>query len=102
MKKPSKRKARIGRHPMQPVVMVGKVARFKANKIVEMLLESHPTIDMHEIACMSFSRADRNQFAQLIGYSVDGFAELGYSFPSDIEAADKMVVEILPKRRGGR
>lgn len=90
---------RIGRHPMQPIVMVGKVARFKENKIVRMLLDTHPNMDLNKIACMSFSRADRNQLAQLIGYSVSGFGDLGYSFPSDVAEADAEVEQRFCKRK---
>lgn len=89
---------RRGRHPMQPIVMVEKVARFKENAIVRMLLDTHPSSGLNEIACMKFSRADRNQFAQLIGYSVSGFGDLSYSFPSDVTRADEVVEKMFTKR----
>ena len=65
------------KHPMQPVVMVGKVARFKGNQIVRYLLDAGP-FDMNDLAIMKFTREDQEQFAQLIGYSVSGAGDLGY------------------------
>jgi hypothetical protein len=62
---------------MQPVVTVCGVERFKENKIVSYLLDAGP-IDMNALAIMRFSNEDREQFAQLIGYSVCGFCELSY------------------------
>ena len=68
---------RKAKHPMQPVITVGGVKRFKANAIVRFLLDAGP-FDMNQLALMKFSREDREQFAQLIGYSVTGFGELQY------------------------
>jgi hypothetical protein len=66
------------RHPMQPAVRDEHgVIRFKANAIVQFLLDSGP-FDMNALARMNFSDEDREQFAQLIGYSVDGFCDLSY------------------------
>ena len=50
--------------------------RFKRNAIVVHLLENGG-IDMNAIARLPFDNRDREQFAQLIGYSVNGFGELG-------------------------
>jgi hypothetical protein len=66
------------RHPIQEVYLdEHKRARFRENKIVKFLLEAGP-FDMNQLACMPFSKEDREQFAQLIGYSVTGFGELSY------------------------
>lgn len=51
--------------------------RFRANSIVTFLLDSGP-FDMNSLARMDFSNDEREQFAQLIGYSLSGFAELSY------------------------
>jgi hypothetical protein len=59
--------------PIQPI----KDGRFVKNRIVERLLEVAP-IDLNEIAFMDFTVQERMQFAQLIGYSLNGFSELGY------------------------
>lgn len=65
-------------HPMQPVVrMDDGVHRFKPNAIVQHLLDKG-TVDLNAIARLPFSREDRTQFAQLIGYSVSGAGDLSY------------------------
>ena len=65
------------KHPIQPIIDVNGVHRFKENKIVSALLDTG-ILDMNAIARLEFSTEDREQFAQLIGYSVDGFSELSY------------------------
>lgn len=77
-------------HPIQPVMRDQHgVVRFKANAIVEHLLE-HGGIDMNAIARLPFDNRDREQFAQLIGYSVSGFGELGYARPDVVAAVNRM------------
>lgn len=72
-------KQKLVRHPMQPVLVAPDgVHRFKANAIVRWLLETGPH-DLNEIAVQDFARADEEQFAQLIGYSVAGFCDLPYA-----------------------
>jgi hypothetical protein len=67
------------KNPIQPLVEVNGVMRFKANAIVRHLLDTHQTCDMNTLARMTFSDDDRQQFAQLIGYSLSGYSELhGY------------------------
>ncbi len=77
------------RHPIQPIIDVNGTKRFKANAIVEYLLDNGG-IDMNAISRLPFSREDREQFAQLIGYSLSGFSELGYVSDDTFEAASKM------------
>ena len=51
------------KHPIRPVIVdKNNVHRF----------------DMNKLACMNFSNEDREQFAQLIGYSVSGICDLDY------------------------
>lgn len=65
-------------HPIQPLEFDGHgVLRFKSNAIVRHLLD-HGGINMNDLAMLEFSREDREQFAQLIGYSHSGSGELGY------------------------
>lgn len=65
------------KNPIQPLSTDNDgVLRFKNNAIVRHLLDSHPTCDMNDIACMDFSKDDRQQFAQLIGYSLSGYGDL--------------------------
>ena len=65
-------------HPVQPLVVNGDgVTRFKPNAIVCFLLDAGP-YDMNKLALMPWSDEDRQQFAQLIGYSLSGYGELSY------------------------
>jgi hypothetical protein len=73
--------------PMQPI----ENGRFVRNRIVEKLLEVAP-IDLNDIACMDFTSNEREQFAQLIGYSVSGFGELSYTSNESYETAIKMML----------
>lgn len=84
------------KHPMQKIEIDSEcVARFRENAIVRYLLESHPTADMNTLACVPFSRADREQFAMLIGYSVSGFGELDYASKKMLDKADAKVDALL-------
>jgi hypothetical protein len=70
-------------HPIQPLAPdTHGVMRFKANTIVQHLLDTHPSCDMNALARMDFSADDRQQFAQLIGYSLSGYSDL-QSYVSD-------------------
>lgn len=77
------------RHPIQPL---GKddagIVRFKANAVVQYLLDNGG-IDMNKLAALSFPREDREQFAQLIGYSFSGAHDLGYVSSETLAAAEK-------------
>lgn len=54
------------------------VARFRPNALVQYLLD-HGGIDMNTLAALpGIHPEDREQFVQLIGYSVSGFCELSY------------------------
>lgn len=78
-------------HPIQPLEKdeYGTL-RFKRNHIVEFLLEKGP-YDMNSLAEKDFSKEDRRQFAQLIGYSLGGFGELSYVDDTTYEAAQLML-----------
>jgi hypothetical protein len=67
--------------------------RFRENKIVSALLEfsREGGMDMNKLSCMDFSREDRVQFAQLIGYSVGGWEELSYVSNEDRRAVEKII-----------
>lgn len=78
------------RHPIQPTVTDAHgVLRFKANAIVRYLLDNGG-IDLNHIAAQEFSDEDQRQFAQLIGYSVSGFASLPYVDDVTVEAVERM------------
>lgn len=63
--------------------------RFRENKIVRDVLDfsSERGFSMNQIAVGGYSRADRVQFAQLIGYSLGGFGDLSYVNGDDYAAA---------------
>lgn len=80
-------------HPIQPLVETDSgVLRFKENRIVSYLLDvaRQHGVDMNELAVMDFSDEDREQFAQLIGYSASGFCELSYVSVETMNAVDLM------------
>lgn len=78
------------KHPIQPLVTDDNgVIRFKGNAIVRHLLDNGG-IDLNQIAILDFSREDREQFAQLIGYSHSGASGLGYMSHEVIEVAEAM------------
>lgn len=65
-------------HPMQPIeVAQDGIIRFKVNKIVEFLQETHKN-NLCDLRAMNFSQDDWTQFCQLIGYSVCGFCDLSF------------------------
>lgn len=67
------------KHPVQPLELdeYGTL-RFKENSIVTYLLDNGG-ISMNDLAKKSFCEEDREQFAQLIGYSFHGFSTLSYA-----------------------
>jgi hypothetical protein len=71
-------------HPDQPLIK----GRFKPNKIVVHLLD-HGPFDMNQLAMLEFTDEDRQQFAQLLGYSLGGYSDLGYVTD---EAFDRLIV----------
>ena len=71
----------MSHHPIQPLALDDHgVLRFKENAIVDRLLlvASDHGCDLNMIARLGFSDDDRQQFAQLIGYSLSGYGELSY------------------------
>jgi hypothetical protein len=80
----------MSRHPIQPLEADDKgMLRFKRNAIVCHLLDNGG-IDMNKLAALPFSQEDREQFAQLIGYSHSGFGELSYVSDATYSAAARM------------
>jgi hypothetical protein len=82
--------AKHAKHPIQPLEKDkdGRL-RFKENAIVRYLLDNGPN-DMNKLATMPFSQEDRQQFAQLIGYSLSGYGELSYVSDDAYKAAAEM------------
>ena len=78
------------KHPIQPLEKdKHSTVRFKENAIVRHLLDNGG-IDLNALAMIDFTQEDREQFAQLIGYSLSGFGELSYVSDATYEAADNM------------
>jgi hypothetical protein len=72
-------------HPIQQIIK----GRFVPNKIVQYLLDNGG-INMNELAIRVFDDEDRQQFAQLIGYSVSGYASLSYVSDESSSAASNL------------
>jgi hypothetical protein len=69
------------KQPAQPLkIDKERVLRFQENAIVRHVLDfaSSRGCSLNELASIPFSKADRQQFAQLIGYSLCGYGELPY------------------------
>ncbi len=79
------------KQPMQPLVITpDRLIRFHANAIVRWMLEQGregKRFDMNLIAMQDFSVEDQMQFAQLIGYSLSGYADLSYVTDESYEEA---------------
>lgn len=87
--------------PLQPVVIAEDgCIRFAENRIVTYLLDNGG-IDLNKIASLAFtsnfSNAEQEQFAQLIGYSVSGFADLSYVSDEAYYAAAFQAEKLVPK-----
>jgi len=63
------------------------VLRFRNNAMVEFLLDNGG-IDINHLASIPFSKEDRMQFAQLIGYSLSGYGDLPYVTDISYDMAD--------------
>lgn len=87
--------------PMQPLEYDSRgTVRFKANELVRFLLDSHPYVDLNRLAELPhISDEDHEQFAQLIGYSLGGFSELGYVHHDTLVRAEQ-AAEALKVSRG--
>lgn len=87
------------RHPMQPIVMVGGVARFRKNRIVKALVDAYPD-KLNGIARGDFDAEDRTQLAQLIGCIVSGAGDLDYFDRGRLAEADAIVERMILERDG--
>lgn len=87
------------KHPMQPLARDDDgVIRFKPNAIVRFLLDwaTPKGMSLNEMAIMNFSQEDREQFAQLIGYSVCGYSDLSYVSDASLAEADRIARKLKP------
>lgn len=68
----------MGKQPIQPLELDERgVLRFRENAVVRYLLDNGG-LTMNDLARQNFTSEDREQFAQLLGYSHDGSGSLGY------------------------
>ena len=92
------------KNPIQPLVKDTQgVLRFKANALVNALLEHGQAtgLGLNELAhkfCDAEHADDRQQLAQLIGYSLGGYGELGYVSDDAYRAAAIMADENLSEK----
>jgi hypothetical protein len=76
--------------PIQPIYTDEHgTVRFRPNRIVRTLLDTG-ALDLNKLAVMDFTDEEREQFAQLIGYSLSGFGELSYVSDETYQAAESM------------
>lgn len=88
------------KNPIQPLHTTEfGVLRFKENAIVRHLLDwaAERGMGLNEIACMDFSKDDRQQFAQLIGYSLSGYSDLMSYVDDDAYNAAAKMAEGVPE-----
>jgi len=90
-------------HPMQDIVLKNGVPRFRENKAVRFLLEfaTRKGLTLQDLDSMTFDAADRMQLAQLLGYSIEGYAELHYVTPEAMYEVDLRATELLSNRAKG-
>lgn len=86
------------RHPMQPVVIAAdQVVRFKDNQIVQDMLElcRKHGFDLNEMAMRDYSKDDRSQLMQLIGYSVSSYGSLSCARAKHVMRADQKAADLI-------
>jgi len=86
---------------MQPIIDDAGVTRFKKNAIVCFLLNAGP-FNLNQLAMMPFSPEDREQFAQLIGYSLAGYGELSYVSSETWQEVEKKRAAQTKRRNYGK
>jgi hypothetical protein len=75
--------------PMQPIYLEGQQPRFQPNAIIRWLLDSGK-VDILEVMALPVPIEDKAQFHQMMGYSVDGFAEVyGQTAPGIVGHCDR-------------
>lgn len=75
--------------PMQPLEKVNGILRFRKNRLVDFLLEQYKP-GLNKLATLGYSNEEWQQFAQLIGYSVDGWGTLSYVGERAWKRAERM------------
>ena len=121
MSKPTKK---LPPHPMQPICVDGEgVVRFRENAIIRYIVDHaadvvHPgapatdpntgrpyhkgKLDLGKLMEMDFPQEDREQFAQLMGYSIVGYHELSYVSDESCAEASVRADQAVPGAGGCR
>jgi hypothetical protein len=89
------------KNPIQPLANdANGTLRFKKNAIVDFLLEwsQKRGMGLNELAAMDFTQDDREQFWQLIGYSLSGYGELSFVSDDTYKAAATLADEGLSEK----
>lgn len=91
------------KHPIQPLVVDSHgTIRFKENKIVRYLLDDSRH-SLNSLGVIPFDENDREQFLQLIGFSVTGFQDFDCVTDKTKEKVlkqfDKLETELLKKEK---
>jgi hypothetical protein len=92
------------KHPIQPVVVVDDVVRFKENRIVEWMVSMLKAsgIELNEISLCFDTRGEHNddyqQLMQLIGYSVSGYGDLSTHDPEVLLVADERAAVLVKEK----
>lgn len=85
-------------HPMQPVLLVGDVVRFKENAIIRYLVEGYPG-RLNALGIVGggsrWSTEDWEQLWQLIGYSVSGYGDISGVRRASVRRADRRAADLL-------
>jgi hypothetical protein len=88
------------KHPMQKIKFADDgVIRFVQNDIISYLVDIG-AIDLNKLAVMEFSKADRRQLSQLIGYSVSGYGGLSHAAGSkSMYRADEIAARMADENK---
>ena len=74
--------------PLQPIIEKDGVHRFQENRIIRTLLNTS-RLTLNDLAIMDFTDEEQCQFAQLLGYSLNGYEELPYVSDKEWRRAEK-------------
>lgn len=84
------------KHPVQPLIMVDGVLRFKENKAISWVLDKG-NLDLNRMHAQGFSQEDLEQVSMLVGYSLSGFGGLSHVSDETYERAEKQSSAASPQ-----
>lgn len=90
---------------MRPGERNNAIVRYVVDHATKMVA-THPMhanrLDLNKLALMKFPQEDREQFAQLMGYSISGYHELSYVSDESATEASRLADEVSPGAGGCR